>query len=786
MVNLIQLIDIKRAVSEIKQACEESQKEGRQPFFFLVGAGISCPPIPLASEIIEECKARATKYGRTSEPSGKPMDIYSQWFQQAYPHSSQRQRYLRKLIEGKPISEANFRLAHLLLEKSITNIVVTTNFDDFLGRALTLFGMPHIICDHPSTAERIDLEQNDIQIIHVHGTYWFYDACNLDGEIEERSKASIQTSMTMASLLDRILSQRSPLVIGYDGWENDVVMTALKRRLQSPIPFNLYWFCYRKSDIEKLPEWLKSHRQVFFVVPPEKMQDIKATKYAGFVESAIMQKKESLSSKPEMFSKKEMEMPTLPATKVFGTFIEMFGIKNPELTSDPLGFFSKHLSNSLLFDSARQESDIYSIKSVIERVKWAKQKESTTTQKIELKMEKVRDDLRGSRYREAIRQCAEIDKTDLYTTQLRELIEIIWSATSRLSDNSQEELEGYDMVRDIGDMLLNQNIDDYLIRERVGEALFKKGYSLGELNRNEEAIAVYDDVIARFGSATEPALRKWVAMALFNKGYSLGALKRSEEDIAVYDDVIIRFGSATEPVLSEAVAKALVNKGYRLGALNRNEEGIPVYDDVVARFGSATEPALREQVAMALVNKGVTLGELNRNEEAIAVYDDVIARFGSATEPVLSEAVAKALVNKGVRLGELNRNEEEIAVYDDVIVRFGSATEPALRKWVAMALFNKGVTLGALNRNEEAIAVYDDVIAWFGSATEPALREQVAMALFNEGYSLGARNRNEEAIAVYDDVIARFGSATEPALRKWVAKAKRKKGIALKKVKKKR
>lgn len=260
----MQIIDINRAVSEIKQACEESQKEGRQPFFFLVGAGISYPPIPLASEIIEKCKAIAIEHGRTSELSGKPIDIYSHWFQQAYPHSSQRQRYLRRLIEGKPISEANFRLAHLLLEKNVTNMVVTTNFDDFLGRALTLFGKPHIICDHPSTAGRIDLEQDDIQVIHVHGTYWFYDACNLYGEIEERSQASMQTIMTMASLLDRILSQRSPLVIGYEGWEKDVVMTALKRRLQSPIPYNLYWFCYRRSDIDKLPEWLKPHRQVFF------------------------------------------------------------------------------------------------------------------------------------------------------------------------------------------------------------------------------------------------------------------------------------------------------------------------------------------------------------------------------------------------------------------------------------------------------------------------------------------------------------------------------------------
>ncbi len=34
-----------------------------------------------------------------------------------------------------------------------------------------------------------------------------------------------------------------------------------------------------------------------------------------------------------------------------------------------------------------------------------------------------------------------------------------------------------------------------------------KGVRLGSLDRPEEAIAVYDDVVARFGQAPEPALR---------------------------------------------------------------------------------------------------------------------------------------------------------------------------------------------------------------------------------------------------------------------------------------
>src|SRR5882672_84217 len=193
----MKIIDLRTAASHIKQACDESRDLNRRsPFFFTVGAGISYPPIPLASEIESECKVVASDYGRTEEPnSPRAIDTYSHWFGTAFPQPIQRQRYLRRFIEGKSISHANLRLAHLLLGQTITNLVVTTNFDDLLSRALTLFGRQHIICDHPNTVERIDPEQNDLQLVHVHGTYWFYDCCNLQGELRERAKASVHTSL---------------------------------------------------------------------------------------------------------------------------------------------------------------------------------------------------------------------------------------------------------------------------------------------------------------------------------------------------------------------------------------------------------------------------------------------------------------------------------------------------------------------------------------------------------------------------------------------------------------
>jgi tetratricopeptide (TPR) repeat protein len=189
-------------------------------------------------------------------------------------------------------------------------------------------------------------------------------------------------------------------------------------------------------------------------------------------------------------------------------------------------------------------------------------------------------------------------------------------------------------------------------REDVVRVLRSKGFELAQLGRREEAIAAYDDLLARFGSATEPSIREHVAVArrlrdalsraLRSKGVELGELGRREEAIAAYDDLLACFGSATEPSIREDVARALCNKGVELGELGRREEAIASYDDLLARFGSATEPSIREDVAVAFCNKGVELGQLGRREEATAACNDLLARYGSATEPSIREHVAVA------------------------------------------------------------------------------------------------------------------------------------------------
>jgi len=693
------------------------------PFFFIAGAGISYPEIPLAGDIEKHCKEVAGNYGSLAPQKFKDAsESYSHWLTEAYPSAEDIQIYLRGLMENKPISKANLRLAHLVLDGTLAQTVFTPNFDDMLTKSLYLFGQRPLICDHPQTVGRMKVESNDIQIIHVHGSYWFYDCCNLKQDITDRSE-----DPPITLILDEFLRNHSPLVVGYSGWDGDVLMSAIKKRLKmGRLAVPVYWFCYRESSIPDLP-WLTNNDDVFFVVPEEPVKSIDDTSIVRSGDGAT----QSMTSAPSNESLSQGKDPTLPAHRVFDALVQQFGLEAPPLTSNPLDFYAKQLRELLgsQTPSDGEPDTFYSFHTVIGRVERARDEESSMAPD---RLQGFRDAMSKADYRGAITFAKQLDMTALNKKEQRDALFVLWDASQGLLDDSQEEIDAYDLIAGLGDSLATgPEPQDLRVQTQVAMAMVNKGFLLGILGRSEEAIGVCDDVVRRFGEATELTLREKVATAMFNKGFRLGTLGRSEEAIDVYEDVITRFGEATELPLREQVAKAMVNKGFRLGILGRSEEEIGVYDDVVGRFGEATELPLREQVAKAMFNKGFRLGTLGRSEEAIGVYDDVVGRFGGATELPLRELVAKAMFNKGNRLGTLGRSEESIGVYDSVVRRFGEATELALREQVANAMFNKGNRLGTLGRSEESITTYALIVNNFADSTDPKIAKVVEKAKKN-------------------------------------------------------
>jgi len=410
--------DLDTAVHQIVRATRKRTAHDSSgfPFFLIVGAGISHPSIPLAAGIERLCREEIAKAALGPPPleSGSPLDRYERCFEHAFPHAEDRQIFLHSLIHKAAVSPANFRLAHLLGERNehrrlhLTNLVFTTNFDEMLTRALRLFGHDVVVCDHPKTTQRIKLGRaNPLQVVHVHGTHWFYDCRNLRGELELQAKGDLTDNVSMAQLLDRVLAERTPIVTGYSGWEGDVIMTALRRRLREPtLPHNLYWFCFQRSDANALPVWLREHASVRLVLPP--------------------------AEESGNFGSTPMPVRSLPARLVFETLIRELELPPPKLTSEPLDFFAEQLRATLSLDEEEAARDLYLLRDVLRRVEegarleHAQRQGTTATEKTTARiLAQVSSAIRRLAYKEALAETQELDLGSLSSAEKETLDEAL-------------------------------------------------------------------------------------------------------------------------------------------------------------------------------------------------------------------------------------------------------------------------------------------------------------------------------------------------------------------------
>ncbi len=268
-------MNLDQALRVIKSTLFHNEGSSYFPYFFIVGAGISVPEIPAASRIIEICKETARKFDNESfikyEEETKHfinngMKYYSSWIEHAYPNRINRSKLFKNLCSESKISSANLMLAQILNSGQFANTVFTTNFDDSIKKALDLIGAKNYFCaENMMDNLVIDTKAKDIQVVHVHGTFNFYDCANLEKEID--NVATQSGTISSSRLLSSFLSNQAPIIVGYSGWENDVIMTCLKERLTYPTPLQFFWICYDKQSYSILPDWIKENDSIVFVIP---------------------------------------------------------------------------------------------------------------------------------------------------------------------------------------------------------------------------------------------------------------------------------------------------------------------------------------------------------------------------------------------------------------------------------------------------------------------------------------------------------------------------------------
>lgn len=668
------LITLNEALNRIENTVKtRAEKEELSPYFFIIGAGVSFPPVKLAREIIKDCKEVVKEAGYYIERTFEnDMEAYSYWFKTAFDNPIERRDYIRGLIEENYISDANVWLAHFLIQTDVAKLVVTPNFDDFLSRALFLFRQPHSISDHSATTRRIELRNPDSpQIIHVHSSYRFYDTQNLINEL------TATTQTPVAELLAEILRDQIPLVVGYSGWSKDVIMTALRKRFhQQPSPYNFYWFCYDEAALDALlrEEWVRENPYVRFVAPTETVKKRGGVLTQGEREQAQAEKQtgERLSHTSKTVSAVSH---TLPATEVFLKFIEKFisdkEKQTPELFRDPLDYFLKMLKKSFPPTKENENSELrIRLKDSMDKIENAILRERSEHEKQNRKLEKrsqskqttsTAADLENakqmfikSEFRSFVRLASELKLSKFSIEQLSDLFERVCNSCERLSiaGDVEGELAGYDLMLKIYDRLGKIVLDSQtaLKHEAIAKALISKGAILDKLKRYDEAVKVYEEAERRFASM--PGLEPQAAAAMVSKGVGLHRLGKYNEAIKAYQKFEQKFsGSESDARLLEQIARAMVNKGVAFNAQNKHTEAIEIFRKVEERFSDAVnQPRLQELVAKAMINRAHSFYDTNQIDKAMEVSRTIEQKFATSTVPEIRRQVSIAISNQGFSL----------------------------------------------------------------------------------------------------------------------------------------
>jgi predicted O-linked N-acetylglucosamine transferase (SPINDLY family) len=150
------------------------------------------------------------------------------------------------------------------------------------------------------------------------------------------------------------------------------------------------------------------------------------------------------------------------------------------------------------------------------------------------------------------------------------------------------------------------------------------GVVLAALQRHDEALACYDDLIA---------VRSDFVDVHFNRGNLLSRLGRFAEAAASYDEVV---------TIDPSHVTALFNGGHSLQELGRLGDAIARYDRILA---------MKPAYLSALINRGSAFKDLRRAKEAIADFDlalaikpdDIIASINRGQALLLLGQVGEAL-----------------------------------------------------------------------------------------------------------------------------------------------
>lgn len=256
-----------QSIQSLAQKLKSAQLSQSKRFIFFLGAGASeSSGIPTASWMIHDFDTRLKKLWNNE---GKPDDSFESWleskpgwktndsdyaryFEVYEPTEHGRVRYLNDWMQLASPGWGYFCLSQLLAN-SYLGTVVTTNFDDLIYDACTLYSVNRPRVYSTSNPYRsFDHGQDRTTVIKLHGDYLY---ANFKNTLKETRQLDRHLMTEVASLFQH----HEIVVAGYSGSDRRIVRELFAK---VPPPNAVYWCTYQDSSLPELVTQSVSKRRL--------------------------------------------------------------------------------------------------------------------------------------------------------------------------------------------------------------------------------------------------------------------------------------------------------------------------------------------------------------------------------------------------------------------------------------------------------------------------------------------------------------------------------------------
>ena len=246
-----------------------------------------------------------------------------------------------------------------------------------------------------------------------------------------------------------------------------------------------------------------------------------------------------------------------------------------------------------------------------------------------------------------------------------------------------------------------------LVSLRNVAALVNLGVALRDLKYSQEALEIFEQVIA---------LAPTSADAYINKGLALRDLKRHQEALEAFEQAV---------KLAPTSADAYIGKGLALRDLKRHQEALEAFEQAVK---------LDPTSAGVYMRKGLALRDLKRYQEALETFEQAVK---------LDPTSAGVYICKGLALRDLKRYQEALEAFEQAIKLAPTFAYIYICKWMA---------LSDLNRYQEALEVCEQAVK---------LDPTSAKAYISEGKILVNLKRYQGALKAFERAIKLAPTSTD-------------------------